>query len=385
MGGVIQRRARPRPNDCTLPLPQANRAPAARCAGWFQARAPEPSSTTIHRRRGRRAPPHAPLRRAAPARRPRVRGAAPAQTLASSRSRRPAFRSTLRSRPISTRNRARCDSSASFAPNARAMSASLGTSPGHASPSARASANNTGRFASEITLPASRTTWRQASTTNAFDASNASTSSSRRSRSSPLAIRRAAGVFETSERAFDFRRQRRNAGVARCTPGPRERGARRLRPQAPHRDARDHQLMDGPRRGRERRGVELRERTLGIVDAPDQQEAPDLELPCMRGVHAVAMRPRASPSRHRALSPASPGRARRARPRPRRRRTSRVPPPLSDRRHAPHVAAEPSLEPDRRAAPSRCLAAREPARRRAVRRASTRRADHPQRVHAPQR
>jgi hypothetical protein len=34
----------------------------------------------------------------------------------------------------------------------------LGTSPGHASPSARASANNTGRVASETTVPASRTT-----------------------------------------------------------------------------------------------------------------------------------------------------------------------------------------------------------------------------------
>jgi hypothetical protein len=42
--------------------PQPSRAPAARCAGSFQAQ--EPSSTTIHRRRGTRSPPHAPLRRA---------------------------------------------------------------------------------------------------------------------------------------------------------------------------------------------------------------------------------------------------------------------------------------------------------------------------------
>ncbi len=71
-------------------LPRASRAPAAPCAGSFRARAPGPSSTTTHRRRGRRAPPHAPLRQAAPARRPRLRGAEPAQTLASSRPRRPA-------------------------------------------------------------------------------------------------------------------------------------------------------------------------------------------------------------------------------------------------------------------------------------------------------
>ena len=63
-------------------------------------------------------------------------------------------RSAARSRPISTRNRARCDSSACFARNARVTSVPRGTSPGHASPSARASANSTGRLASETTLRA---------------------------------------------------------------------------------------------------------------------------------------------------------------------------------------------------------------------------------------
>ncbi|HEY2569890.1 MAG TPA: hypothetical protein VGI27_00370, partial [Solirubrobacteraceae bacterium] len=67
-------------------------------------------------------------------------------------------RSTVRSRPISTRDRARCDASASFAPNARATSLSLGTSAGHTSPNARASANKTGRLASETTVRGSRTT-----------------------------------------------------------------------------------------------------------------------------------------------------------------------------------------------------------------------------------
>src|SRR5712671_7100483 len=81
-------------------LPQAGRVPAVRCAGWLQAQAPGPSSTTTHRRRGRRAPPHAALRRAAPARRPRARGAAPAQTLASSRSRRPASEAPREAAPL---------------------------------------------------------------------------------------------------------------------------------------------------------------------------------------------------------------------------------------------------------------------------------------------
>src|ERR1700682_1822801 len=121
---------------------------------------------------------------------------------------------------------------------------------------------------------------------NAFDASNASTSSSRRSRSSPLAIRRAAGVFRTTNALSTSAG---SAGIrawraARWALAASERSARRLRPEAPYRDPRDHQLVGGPRRGREGRGVEFGERTLGFVDAPGQEEAPDLEMPRMRGV-----------------------------------------------------------------------------------------------------
>ena len=47
--------------------------------------------------------------------------------------------------------------------------------------------------------------------------------------------------------------------------------------------------MGGPQRGREGCRVELGELTLGIVETPDQQEAPDLEIPRMRGVHPVAV------------------------------------------------------------------------------------------------
>ena len=36
--------------------------------------------------------------------------------------------------------------------------------------------------------------------------------------------------------------------------------------------------------------MELGERTLGLVDAPDQEEAPDLEIPRVRGVDPVAVR-----------------------------------------------------------------------------------------------
>jgi hypothetical protein len=77
--------------------------------------------------------------------------------------------------------------------------------------------------------------------------------------------------------------------VARGALGPSERSARRLRPEASHRDPRNDQLVGRPRRGREGRGVELGEPTLGLVETPDQEEAPDLKIPRMRGVHPVAV------------------------------------------------------------------------------------------------
>ena len=83
-----------------------------------------------------------------------------------------------------------------------------------------------------------------------------------------------------------------SAGIPACARGalgPGERRARRLRPQASHRDPRNDQLVGGPQRGREGRGVELGERALGLVEAPDQEQAPDLEIPRMRGVHPVAV------------------------------------------------------------------------------------------------
>ena len=89
---------------------------------------------------------------------------------------------------------------------------------------------------------------------------------------------------------FLLGRQRRDAGVARGLRGPSERRARRFRPEAPDRDPGNHQLVGGPRRRREGRGIQLGQRTLGLAEVPDQQEAPDLEIPRMRGVHPVAMR-----------------------------------------------------------------------------------------------
>ena len=191
---------------------------------------------------------------------------------------------------------------------------------------------------------------------SAFDASSASTSSSSSGRSSPLAIRRAAGVSSTRDALSTSAVSAGMRAVARGVLGPRERGTRRLRPETPHRRSPQPPARGWPSTRGERRGIESRERPLGLVEAADQQQAPYLEIPGMRGVDAVAMRFQRRPRRvERLRRPAQVAR-RRARSRPRRRRTSRGPPPLSDRRRARLFATAPSLERDRRAAPSRCLA-----------------------------
>src|SRR5262249_43478145 len=135
-GALTQRRARPPPYDCTLPAdastssarctvrwlapsasarpevdhdsPSASKATTAACS-------PSTGGTitaTSRARRGARA-------------NPRFVALTPATA-----------RSAARSRPTSTRNRARCEASASLAPKARARRVSRGASPGHASPSA---------------------------------------------------------------------------------------------------------------------------------------------------------------------------------------------------------------------------------------------------------
>ncbi|HEY2569891.1 MAG TPA: hypothetical protein VGI27_00375 [Solirubrobacteraceae bacterium] len=98
------------------------------------------------------------------------------------------------------------------------------------------------------------------------------------------------GRVEHERCAFDLRHQRRDTGESRGALGPSERSARRLCPKAPHRDPRNDQLVGSPQRGREGCRVELGEPTLGLVEAADQEEAADLEIPRMCGVHPVAVR-----------------------------------------------------------------------------------------------
>jgi hypothetical protein len=133
------------------------------------------------------------------------------------------------------------------------------------------------------------------------------------------------------------------------------------------RDACDDQFAGRPRsRGEAAAGVELGERALGLVEAADQQQAPDLEIARMRGIdpgrHALRGSPVAASSAFR-----GPGKIARdegdlglgddtSRARHRL---------LWGRRHARHARAGPSPGRDRRAAPSRCPEARAQPRRRA--------------------
>ena len=98
------------------------------------------------------------------------------------------------------------------------------------------------------------------------------------------------GRVQDEGSAFDLRRQREDVRLARGLFRPSERSARRLCPKAPNRDSRYHQLVGGPQRGWERRGIEPSERALGLVEATDQEQAPDLEILRMRGIQAVAVR-----------------------------------------------------------------------------------------------
>jgi hypothetical protein len=47
--------------------------------------------------------------------------------------------------------------------------------------------------------------------------------------------------------------------------GPSKRGARFFRPQTPHCDSRNHQLVESPRRGREKTRIEVSQHTIRLV------------------------------------------------------------------------------------------------------------------------
>ncbi len=168
-------------------------------------------------------------------------------------------------------------------------------------------------------------------------------------------------------------------------------GQRRAQPWSRRRHAipAATRLVDNSRRGRKGAGSSSVSLRSASSMRPDQG-APDLEIARIRGVDPVAVlkfERRPGPRRRVVLHrEATPGRARQARRRPRRRRTARGPRRRLDRRPAQRVAGRgPSVA--RANSPQvrhrDAYEERVPADRRAGLPASRHREDRPPRVHAP--
>ena len=220
--------------------------------------------------------------------------------------------------------------------------------------------------------------------TSAFEASSASTSSSRRGRSSPRDISRAAGVSSmvnacsTSAASAGMRAQRAASSArasAACAAPARTRriAIPAIASSWIARSAGVRAATIELRRAcaRPRRGARS---AAGAGPRGTAHGRHCVRSPCASRVADAAASALVRPAR---------GRARRARFPPRRRRISREPRPLSDRRRAPLAAPALWRGRDRRAGPWRCRAARAPAHRRAAPRGSARRGDRPSRAPAP--
>jgi hypothetical protein len=90
--------------------------------------------------------------------------------------------------------------------------------------------------------------------------------------------------------AFNLRHQRRDTSFVPSAFGPCQSCARLSCTQTTHCDARNHELVESPRRGREKTRIEASEQALRFVQASDQKELPDFKIARKTGVQAVAMR-----------------------------------------------------------------------------------------------
>ena len=184
--------------------------------------------------------------------------------------------------------------------------------------------------------------------------------------------------------AFDLSRQRGDARLARGLLGPQRAqralpssaGAASRSPQPPARGRPSMQVGSGVgsssasmRSASSRRPIRSRRRTSRLRACAALTRSPCASSVARAASSALAGQAKvARDERDLGLGDDTPARG---------------PRPLSDRRRALHVAGEPLLERDRRAAPSRCLAARAQGHRRAGRPASMRRGDHLPRARAP--
>ncbi|WP_235186243.1 hypothetical protein [Lysobacter antibioticus] len=184
--------------------------------------------------------------------------------------------------------------------NARSIRTSRSTSPGQASASASAKANNTGRRVNACHDPPACMPRRQASTTIASESISAATSS-RRSACSPSAeSRRAAGrssarragggTVERPPRLGHLGRQRRHAGASCGRLRAIERRARDLGMQRTQRQLGGSQLCHRHKRRRQRLRIELRQRSRGLIEPTEQQQAARRDQPRLQRIGAIGPR-----------------------------------------------------------------------------------------------
>jgi hypothetical protein len=106
-----------------------------------------------------------------------------------------------------------------------------------------------------------------------------------------LPIRNHTGCWrgEDPGSAFNLRGQRRDSRVSRSLPRLSECVASYPDPKTPRADSSNRQLVNNPERRRQAPGIERGEHLVGFVEAPDQYETSDLEIPCLRGISAIAV------------------------------------------------------------------------------------------------
>jgi hypothetical protein len=64
--------------------------------------------------------------------------------------------------------------------------------------------------------------------------------------------------------------------LARRVLGPNQGCASFFRPEAPHRDSRNHERVHSPPSGRELTRIQVVKPAFCFIQAPDQEQAPDL-------------------------------------------------------------------------------------------------------------
>src|ERR1700688_3198274 len=95
--------------------------------------------------------------------------------------------------------------------------------------------------------------------------------------------------IQNSRCAFYLRCQCRDTCFACGMLGPCQRTTCLFGPEAPHGDPSKHEFVGSPRRRREETWIEVSELKLRLIEAPDQEQSPNLKIARMRGIQTVTV------------------------------------------------------------------------------------------------